>query len=63
MRRHAQELADDVLWAHVDLYVNDWTRELGSEGRAALTALGRLARERGLLAGAGELEVLAPPAP
>ena len=30
MRRHAQEQSDEVLWAHVDLYVNEWTLDLGS---------------------------------
>ena len=59
MRAHAQELADPVLWSHVDLYVNAWTLDLGREGRAALDALGRLAAERGLVGGAGDpLEVL-----
>lgn len=58
LRRHAQELSDDVLWAHVDLYVNAWTRELGPIGRRALTELSRLARERGSRASAGELLVL-----
>jgi 1,4-dihydroxy-6-naphthoate synthase len=36
MRRHAQEDSDEVLWRHVELYVNEWTRELGPEGRRAL---------------------------
>ena len=40
MRQHAQELDDDVIAAHVDLYVNEWTRDMGAEGRAALDALG-----------------------
>lgn len=35
MKRYAQELSDDVVWQHVDLYVNAWSRDLGSEGRAA----------------------------
>jgi 1,4-dihydroxy-6-naphthoate synthase len=58
MRRHAQELDERVLWAHVDLYVNDWTRDLGSVGRQALSELARLARAKGLLAHSRELEVL-----
>jgi len=58
LRRHAQELADEVLWAHVDLYVNEWTRELGPVGRRALVELGRLARARGLLQATSELTVL-----
>ena len=57
LRRHAQEETDAVLWGHVELYVNEWTHELGSTGRAALDALSRLARERGLLPGGSALEV------
>lgn len=52
LRRHAQEQSDEVLWAHVDLYVNHATRELGAEGRAAYRALQALALERGLVPGA-----------
>jgi 1,4-dihydroxy-6-naphthoate synthase len=58
MRRHAAEQSDEVLWAHVDLYVNAWTRALGPEGRAALTTLARLARDGGALPAAPDLEVL-----
>jgi len=47
MRRYAQELDDDVLRAHVDLYVNEWTRDLGDEGRSALAELERRARAAG----------------
>jgi 1,4-dihydroxy-6-naphthoate synthase len=50
MRTHAQEHSDDVLRAHVELYVNEWTSDLGTKGTRALQALGELARERGLLA-------------
>ena len=58
MRRHAQEHSDEVLWAHVDLYVNEWTRALGTEGREALATLGRLAHESGLIPAARSLDVL-----
>jgi 1,4-dihydroxy-6-naphthoate synthase len=43
MRRHAQENSDEVLWKHVDLYVNDWTRDLGPEGARAVARLRELA--------------------
>lgn len=49
MRRHAQELEDDVIWKHVELYVNAWTADLGAAGTAALEALDRAARTRGAL--------------
>ena len=39
MRRYAQEQTDEVIRAHVDLYVNEHTRDLGPEGRAEITAL------------------------
>ena len=48
MRRYAQELSDDVMFQHVDLYVNDWTTDLGETGRAALDTLDRQARQAGL---------------
>jgi 1,4-dihydroxy-6-naphthoate synthase len=58
MRRYAQEQSDAVLWAHVDLYVNAATLDLGSDGQEALSALSRLAAERGLFGEEGELRVL-----
>jgi 1,4-dihydroxy-6-naphthoate synthase len=41
MRQYAQEFDDQVLMQHVDLYVNDWTLDLGDIGRRALTELKR----------------------
>ena len=49
MRRHAQEMDDDVIWQHVELYVNRWTEDLGHEGRASLDALSQRARQARLL--------------
>lgn len=36
---HADELSPDVQRQHIDLYVNEFTRDLGDEGRAAVDAL------------------------
>lgn len=47
---HSQELAPDVVDAHIALYVNEFTRDLGAEGRAAVEAL---LRERDVLAQEG----------
>ena len=58
MREHAQEFADDVLMQHVDLYVNDWTHDLGAIGRRAIDALSARAAAIGI-GGQGALEVLA----
>lgn len=42
MRTHAQELDDSAIWSHVDLYVNQWSVELGATGEAALMRLREL---------------------
>jgi 1,4-dihydroxy-6-naphthoate synthase len=49
MRQWAQEFDDDVLMSHVDLYVNDWTLDLGDQGRAALQRLSERASEAEIL--------------
>jgi len=49
MRQYAQEFHDDILMQHVELYVNEWTLDLGDVGRNALSKLSQLAQERGLL--------------
>ena len=49
MRKYAQEFDDNVLMQHVDLYVNDWTVELGDVGKNALRQLSRLANGIGLI--------------
>jgi len=54
MRRHAQEMSDDVIWRHVELYVNDHTRDLGDLGRRAID---ELARRSGTAAAPRILEV------
>lgn len=48
MRRWAQELDDEVIWKHVELYVNDWTVNLGSVGAASLRELSARAQKAGL---------------
>lgn len=58
MRRHAQEHDDEVLMQHVDLYVNQWTDDLGPVGTGALRELSARAAAAGL-GGGGVLEVLA----
>jgi len=49
MRRHAPGQDDEVLNAHVELYVNEHTRWLGDAGRESLLALEALARESALI--------------
>ena len=46
---HAQAMDPEVMKQHIDLYVNEYTRDLGEPGVAAVTGLYRIARERGIL--------------
>lgn len=46
---HAQELSLEVAKAHINLYVNEFTRNLGDDGYAAVTALLGRAAEEGLV--------------
>ena len=48
MREHAQEHDDTVLMQHVDVYVNDWTVDLGGTGLRALDELSARAASIGL---------------
>lgn len=50
MRKHAQELDDHVIDQHVELYVNERTRDLGSIGEHALRELETRARAVGMMA-------------
>ena len=45
VRAHSQELSDEVCRQHIELYVNEFTRDLGDDGMAAIDAL--LARAAG----------------
>ncbi len=39
IKEHAQEMDDSVIESHIALFVNDFSKDLGTEGRAAIAAL------------------------
>lgn len=49
VREHAVEMNDDVMRAHIELYVNEFTDDLGEVGREAVRALFARAHEAGIL--------------
>jgi 1,4-dihydroxy-6-naphthoate synthase len=49
VRDHAVEMNDDVMRAHIELYVNDFTDDLGKAGREAVRALFARAHAAGIL--------------
>jgi 1,4-dihydroxy-6-naphthoate synthase len=57
MSRYAQEFDENVLFQHVDLYVNDWTIDLGSTGQSALDRLLSMAIRIGLVKSETRLRV------
>jgi 1,4-dihydroxy-6-naphthoate synthase len=49
IRSHSQEMNDEVCAAHIGLYVNSFSRDLGSDGEAAVTTLLSRAAAAGLI--------------
>ena len=49
VQRHAQEMDPDVMQQHIDLYVNEYSIDLGEKGRSAVTLLFKKAVDLGLI--------------
>jgi len=49
VRANAQEMSEDVMYQHIDLYVNDYSVDLGREGRRAVEMLFERARAVGVI--------------
>ena len=49
VRQHAQEMSDDVMYKHIDLYVNEYSVDLGADGRRAVELLFERGRTAGLI--------------
>ena len=54
IKKHSQELSDMVIDAHIELYVNDFSLNLGEQGVAAVEVLMTRAEERGLISKCAE---------
>jgi 1,4-dihydroxy-6-naphthoate synthase len=51
IKSHAQELDDKVIQSHIDLYVNEFSLDMGDEGVRAVERLFELAMSRGVIPG------------
>jgi|GEM_PF-2761803 len=49
LKAHAQELSEEVIWAHVRTYVNAYSLDVGEEGERAVERLFAEAEARGLI--------------
>ncbi|WP_461448571.1 menaquinone biosynthesis family protein [Mucilaginibacter sp.] len=49
IRSHAQEMSEEVMYKHIDLYVNTYSVELGDEGKKAIKLLFDTAIEKNVI--------------
>jgi 1,4-dihydroxy-6-naphthoate synthase len=49
VREHAQEMSEDVMYRHIDLYVNEYSVDLGRDGRRAVRLLFEKAKAAGVI--------------
>ncbi len=49
VREHAQEMSEEVMYKHIDLYVNEYSVDLGQEGRRAVELLFEKAAATGII--------------
>jgi len=49
IRSHAQEMSEEVMYKHIELYVNKYSLELGEEGKKAIKLLFDTALEKGII--------------
>jgi 1,4-dihydroxy-6-naphthoate synthase len=54
VREHAQEMSEEVMYRHIDLYVNQYSIDLGEEGRRAVQMLFERATATGIIPAATE---------
>lgn len=49
IRRHAQEMSEEVMYKHIELYVNKYSVDLGEEGKKAIKLLFDTANEKKII--------------
>ncbi len=54
IRSHAQEMSEEVMYKHIELYVNKYSVDLGEEGKKAIKLLFDTAREKNIIPEIGE---------
>jgi 1,4-dihydroxy-6-naphthoate synthase len=61
IRSHAQEMSEEVMYKHIELYVNKFSVDLGVEGKKAVKLLFDTALEKGIIPAISESLFLNPP--
>lgn len=47
VKQHSQEMSENVMRQHIDLYVNDYSLDLGADGKQAIQTLYEVYKESG----------------
>lgn len=61
IKQHAQEMSEEVMYKHIDLYVNQYSLDLGVEGKKAINILFDKAKENEIIPEITEELFLSPP--
>jgi 1,4-dihydroxy-6-naphthoate synthase len=54
VKQHAQEMSEEVMYKHINLYVNDFSIDLGTEGKRAIKIMFDKAHELGIVTASGD---------
>jgi len=54
IKQFAQEMDEEVMYNHIKLYVNDFTKDLGTEGKKAIETLYDIAKKEKVITGIAE---------
>jgi 1,4-dihydroxy-6-naphthoate synthase len=49
VKKHAQEMEEEVMYKHINLYVNQFSVDLGEEGKRAVKTLFKMAKEKQII--------------
>ena len=49
IRSHAQEMSEEVMYKHIELYVNQYSLDLGVEGKKAIQLMFDTAKEKEII--------------
>ncbi|MBS7566591.1 1,4-dihydroxy-6-naphthoate synthase [Mucilaginibacter sp. Bleaf8] len=49
IRSHAQEMSEEVMYKHIELYVNQYSLDLGTEGKKAIQLMFDTAKEKNII--------------
>ncbi|HAN17634.1 MAG: 1,4-dihydroxy-6-naphthoate synthase [Bacteroidetes bacterium GWC2_33_15] len=49
IKKHAQEMSEDVMYKHIELYVNNFSIDLGNDGKNAIRVLYKKANSLGII--------------